>query len=64
MISFFIICIALFSYSGAEAANARIELMCKPNLLWQSAQKYACGYDLKSPLISPLFADLSGYRRC
>ena len=40
--------------------NAEIELMCKPDFLKHSAQWYARDHDLKSPLISPLFADLSG----
>jgi len=47
--------------SGASVvANAKIELMCKPEFLRQSAQMYAQRYDLKDPLISPLFADLAG----
>jgi acetyl esterase/lipase len=40
--------------------NANIELMCKPDFMKESACWYAAGYDAKNPLISPLYADLTG----
>ncbi len=47
--------------SGESVArNAEVELMCKPEFLRQSARMYTQGYDLRTPLISPVFADLSG----
>jgi monoterpene epsilon-lactone hydrolase len=50
----------LTSSGDSMERNAAIELMCKPEMLKQSAQWYAGDHDLRSPQISPLFADLRG----
>jgi len=50
----------LTSSGDSIKRNAGIDLMCKPEMLKQSAQWYAGGYDLRTSQISPLFADLHG----
>jgi len=39
--------------------KAKVDFICKPDTLQQSVRMYAEGQDPKSPLLSPLFADLS-----
>jgi acetyl esterase/lipase len=45
--------------AGESMTNKEtVDFICRPDVLRQSAQMYAGNHDLKTPLISPLFADL------
>ncbi len=40
--------------------KADVDVVCKPDVMIVNAKNYAGGYDLKHPLISPMYADLTG----